>query len=306
MEQKFRVTKDKEGERIDAYLASKTSISRSSLQHLIKDGSIRVNNEKVRSSYRVKTNDSIRVIFPEKEAPLLDREAVSTDIVYRDENLIVVNKPPGIVMYPAPGHPGGTLMNAIAYHVDRLATIGAPLRPGVVHRIDKDTSGLIVVALTDEAYFDLVRQFKDRSIERRYIALIYGQLKENRGEIELPIGRSLTHRKKMSTRVRRGKPAKTLWRVIKRYRDASMVEVRLATGRTHQIRVHFSALGHPVLGDKTYGRKTSIRMDNTLLKIPRQMLHAESLGIEHPISGERLEFHAPLPEDMKETLEHLK
>ncbi len=305
-EQTFRVSVDDNGQRIDVYLSSRTSLSRSSAQELISSGAVTVNGIAVKPSYKVRMEDRIHVILPERETVTLVAEPLPIEVIYRDEDLIVVNKPPGMVMYPAAGHSGGTLMNAIAWHADRLATVGAPVRPGVVHRIDKDTSGLVVVALSDEAYYGLVSQFKERTIERSYIALVYGSMKEDKGEIELKIGRSPLHRKKMSTRVKRGKPARTSWRVLERYSMATMIEAKLATGRTHQIRVHFSALGHPVLGDRDYGKKTSLRLNNTVLKIPRQMLHAERLGFSHPVTGKWLEFRAPLPEDMMEVVRALR
>ncbi len=306
MEQTFTVSVDDDGQRIDVYLSSKTSLSRSSIQELIISGAVTVNGMAVKPSYKVRMEGRIQVIFPERETATLVAEPLPIEVIYRDEDLIVANKPPGMVMYPAAGHSGGTLMNAIAWLADRLATVGAPVRPGVVHRIDKDTSGLVVVALSDEAYFGLVSQFRERTIERSYIALVYGSMKEDRGEIELKIGRSPLHRKKMSTRVKRGKPALTSWRVLERYSLATMIEAKLATGRTHQIRVHFSALGHPVLGDRDYGGKTSLRLNNMVLKIPRQMLHAERLGFSHPVTGKWLEFRVPLPEDMMEVVRVLR
>ncbi|HEC96653.1 MAG TPA: RluA family pseudouridine synthase [Nitrospirae bacterium] len=305
-EQTFSVSVDDDGQRIDVYLSSRTSLSRSSVQELISSGAVTVNGTAVKPSYRVRMEDRIQVIFPERETTTLVAEPLPIEVIYRDEDLIVVNKPPGMVMYPAAGHSGGTLMNAIARHTDRLATVGAPVRPGVVHRIDKDTSGLVVVALSDEAYYGLVSQFKERTIERRYIALVYGSMKEDAGEIELKIGRSPLHRKKMSTRVKRGKPARTAWRVLEHYSMATMIAAKLATGRTHQIRVHFSALGHPVLGDRDYGKKTSLRLNNMVLKIPRQMLHAKRLGFSHPVTGKWLEFRVPLPEDMMEIVRALR
>jgi len=232
-------------------------------------------------------------------------EPIDIEIFYRDEHLVVVNKPPGLVMYPAAGHRSGTLMNALLYNVGRLAEVGGPLRPGVVHRLDKDTSGLIVVALSDKAYYGLVSQFKERTIKRLYYALVFGELKEDEGVIERPIGRSETHRKKMSTRTRRGRYAKTFWRVIQRLKGATLVEARLATGRTHQIRVHFASIGHPVLGDNIYGRKRFLEINNQRIKLPRQMLHAVTLGFVHPIKGEWLEFKTELPEDMKKIVKIL-
>ncbi len=302
----LRVTKECEGQRIDVFISSKTSLSRSEIKGLIRSGHVRVGGRAVKPSHRVKAEEEIELTVVEREAPSLRPEPIPIDIVYRDEDLLVVNKPPGLVMYPAAGHPSGTLMNAVAFHAGRLASVGAPLRPGVVHRLDKDTSGLVVVALTDRAYHGLVRQFKARSIKRNYIALVHGVLEEDSGEIGLPIGRSPTERKKMSVKAGRGRPALTLWRVRERFGAATMVEARLATGRTHQVRVHFSALGHPLLGDRTYGRRRTIRLDSRTLRIERQMLHAETLGFRHPVTGEWLEFHVPMPEDMAEVVRALR
>jgi 23S rRNA pseudouridine1911/1915/1917 synthase len=299
MKKRYNVSGINEGQRVDVFLSSETSLSRSHLQHLINSGNVKVNGRAVKPGYRLKRGDTVNIVFVQNREPFLTPEPIDIDIVYRDEHLIVVNKPPGMVMYPAAGHYGGTLMNAVANISGRLASIGRPLRPGVVHRIDKDTSGLVVIAFTDEAYYSLVRQFKDRAVKRDYIALVYGWLREDSGEIDLPIGRSVVHRKKMSTRTRRGRPAKTFWRVLERYDVATLVSAKLATGRTHQIRVHFSATGHPVLGDKIYGRKTLITVDNLRLRIPRQMLHAESIGFVHPHNGVWCEFHAPMPGDMR-------
>ncbi len=211
-----------------------------------------------------------------------------------------------MVIYPAAGHSSGTLMNAIAYHSRKLASVGGPLRPGVVHRLDKDTSGVMVVALEDSAYYNLVEQFRQRSINRKYKALIYGALKRVSGEIMLKIGRSESDRKKMSTKVRRGKEAVTSWKVIERLTDATLIEAKLGTGRTHQIRVHFASIGHPVLGDKTYGKKTTLDTGKQKITFPRQMLHAELLGFTHPATGEYMEFRTEMPQDMTGIIALLK
>jgi 23S rRNA pseudouridine1911/1915/1917 synthase len=210
-----------------------------------------------------------------------------------------------MVVYPAAGHNKGTLLNALAYHCKKLATIGGPLRPGVVHRLDKDTSGVMVVALDDNSYYELIEQFKKRAINRRYITLIYGNIKEDSGEIAMAIGRSTSDRKKMSTKTRQGKEAVTKWKVIKRFGAATLIEAKLATGRTHQIRVHFSTIGHPVLGDRTYGKKTAIEIKRTKIIFPRQMLHAETLGFVHPVTKAYMEFSSPMPEDMAECIKKL-
>jgi 23S rRNA pseudouridine1911/1915/1917 synthase len=295
------------GERIDIFLAGKTGITRSQIQKLIEQGNVFVNDKSVNQNYRIRTNDLISLNIPEKPDEGLIPENIPIDILYKDEHLIVVNKPAGMVVYPAAGHSQGTLMNALAYHCDKLAAIGGPLRPGVVHRLDKDTSGLMVVALDDAAYYNLADQFKQRTINRRYLALIYGNFKEDAGEIALMIGRSESDRKKMSTSVRRGKEAVTRWKVLKRFNHAALIEAKLGTGRTHQIRVHFASIGHPVLGDKTYGKKVEVEVKaQKKIMFPRQMLHAERLDFIHPITGEHLGFSSPLPEDMAERVEELQ
>jgi len=198
-------------------------------------------------------------------------------------------------------------MNALAFYCEKLATTGGPLRPGVVHRLDKDTSGVMIVALNDKAYYDLVEQFRQRTMNRKYVALIYGDMKEIKGEISLRIGRSESDRKKMSTHVRRGKEAVTRWKVLRRFGSATLIEVKLGTGRTHQIRVHFASFGHPVLGDRVYGKKIEIETaGKKKISFPRQMLHAELLGFTHPATGEHLEFSSPPPGDMSVKIEELE
>lgn len=305
--EKIVVQASEKGERVDIFLSEKTGITRSQVQKLIEKKDVLVNNRTVNQHYRIKTNDVITLsIAKEKEEGLVP-EDIPIEILYKDAYLVVVNKPAGMVVYPAAGHSQGTLMNALAYHCDKLATMGGPLRPGVVHRLDKDTSGVMVVALDDKVYYDLSEQFKQRTINRRYLALVYGNRKENEGEIALRIGRSVSDRKKMSTRVKKGKEAVTKWKVIKRFGNATLVEAKLGTGRTHQIRVHFASIGHPVLGDKTYGKKIEIE-EKAKHKIlfPRQMLHAELLGFIHPATNEYMEFSSPMPEDMTEKIEELQ
>jgi 23S rRNA pseudouridine1911/1915/1917 synthase len=294
------------GDRIDAYLAQKTGITRSQVQKLIEKGNVLVNGQHISRSYRVKASDSVSVRPEETKEHGLIPEALPLEIPYRDEHVAVVYKPPSMVVYPAAGHAGGTLMNALAYQCKRLANVGAPLRPGVVHRLDKDTSGVMVVALSDEAYYDLVSQFRERSINRRYLALVYGKLKEEEGEIVSKIGRSATDRKKMSTRTKRGKEAVTHWKLVEGFRDSSLLEVRLGTGRTHQIRVHFASLGHPVLGDRTYGRKTELRSGTAMIAFVRQMLHAGFLGFIHPVTRKYLKFTCPVPDDMVQNMAELR
>jgi 23S rRNA pseudouridine1911/1915/1917 synthase len=249
----------------------------------------------------------VEVTLPEPVSEeVLIAEDIPLDILFEDDHIVVINKPPRMVIYPAAGNMRGTMMNALAFHCRSLATVGAPLRPGVVHRLDQDTSGVIVVAKTDDAYHNMVSQFRDRETEKQYLALIFGKMKKDQGMIHERIGRSSTDRKKMTTRTRHGKEAVTQYDVIDRYRSASLVKVRILTGRTHQIRVHFSAKGHPVLGDHTYGKKTELRLGQKVVTFARQMLHAYSLTMTHPATGRIMEFIAPMPEDMKKAIETLK
>jgi 23S rRNA pseudouridine1911/1915/1917 synthase len=306
-QEKIVVQPEEKGERIDTFLAGKTGITRSQIQKLIENGDVLVNNKTVNQHYRVKIQDLITIGSAAKKTGELFPEPIPIDILFQDDHLAVVNKPAGMVVYPAAGHDHDTLMNALSYYCNHLASVGAPLRPGVVHRLDKDTSGVMVIALDDSAYYSLAEQFKERSINRRYSSLVYGDLKENEGRIDLKIGRSATDRKKMSTRSKRGKEAVTQWTVIKRFGNATLIRVKLGTGRTHQIRVHFASIGHPVLGDRTYGKKTELEIKKTRrILFPRQMLHAELLGFIHPATGQYMEFSSPLPEDMVEKIEELQ
>lgn len=290
------------GQRLDIFLTERTHITRSQIQKFIGNGDALVNGKISDRNYRVREGDIVGLRIPEKETASLLPELIPIQILYKDDHIVVVDKPAGMVVYPAAGHAHGTLMNALAYHCGKLASVGGPLRPGVVHRLDKDTSGVMVVALDDDAYYNLVGQFRERSINRRYIALVHGDIKEDSGEIARPIGRSESDRKKMSIEVRRGKEAVTKWKVIKRFGIATLTEAKLGTGRTHQIRVHFASIGHPVLGDSVYGRKTVLEMKGEKTRVPRQMLHAEMLGITHSVTGKYMEFASPLPEDMENML----
>ena len=305
--QQISVRAQEAGERLDTFLAGKSGITRSQIQKLIEQGEVLVNQKSLPRNYRIKPDDVISVQIEEKNNEELIPQPITIPILYKDEHLVVVDKPPGMVVYPAAGHDSGTLMNALAFHCERLAAPGGPLRPGVVHRLDKDTSGVMIVALSDKAYYDLVEQFRQRTINREYIALVYGHFKEDTGEISSKIGRSESDRKKMSTKARRGKEAVTRWKVVRRFGQATLIEAKLGTGRTHQIRVHFASIGHPVLGDGTYGKKVEVEINaNKKITFPRQMLHAEMLGFIHPATGEYLEFSSPVPEDIREKIEELE
>jgi len=301
----FHIDSEQAGKRLDLLVSELSGLTRSQVQRLIEKGLLTVNGDQSRANYKAHADDLVRLSIVENSEELLS-EDMPLDILYSDDFLIVVNKPAGMVVYPAAGHSRGTLMNAIAFHAAKLASIGGPLRPGVVHRLDKDTSGVMVIALEDKTYYDLVEQFRERTMSRRYRALIFGNLKNNSGEISLSIGRSESDRKKMSTQSKQGKEALTAWKVIDKFHGATLIEAKLGTGRTHQIRVHFASIGHPVLGDRTYGSKTSIELNRKKITFPRQMLHAELLGFTHPITREHLEFRTPVPDDMEEKIVELR
>jgi 23S rRNA pseudouridine1911/1915/1917 synthase len=299
------VMPDDVSKRLDIFASESAGITRSQVQKMIGNGLILVNGTKESPGYKIRTADSIEITIEEPAEAVLIPESLPLHILYMDEYLAVVDKPARIVVYPAAGHASGTLMNALAYYAPKLASIGGGLRPGVVHRLDKDTSGVMVVALDDAAYYNLTDQFKNRTIQRKYLAVVSGALKEKSGEINLSIGRSASDRKKMSTQTGHGKEAVTRWKVLRKLNKSTMIEARLGTGRTHQIRVHFAAIGHPLLGDTTYGKITSIETGAKRVFIPRQMLHAEMLGFTHPISGQIMEFSSPVPDDMKDCIENL-
>ncbi len=293
------------GARLDLLVSELSGLTRSQVQRMIEKGLLTVNGDPSRSNYKTRTGDLVRFTVI-AESGELQPEDLPIEILFQDDFLIVVNKPAGMVVYPAAGHSSGTLMNTIAFHAKKLATVGGPLRPGVVHRLDKETSGVMVIALDDTAYYELVEQFRARTMSRRYKALIFGSMKEYTGEISSRIGRSDSDRKKMSTHVKRGKEAVTTWRVVERLKASTLIEAKLGTGRTHQIRVHFASIGHPVLGDKTYGLKTSIELGKKKIIFPRQMLHAELLGFTHPVTKEHIEFTTPMPDDMQEKIVELR
>ncbi len=285
-------------QRLDLFVAARCGLTRSRAGKLIKEGAVEVDGTPIKASSSLRPGQKVLVNMPGPVEDTLEPEDIPLDILYSDEHLVVVDKPSGLVVYPAAGHSNGTLMNALKARFGTLANIGGPLRPGVVHRLDKDTSGTIVVALNDKAYYYLVEQFKARTTSRTYTALINGRLTESKGTIDAPIGRSPHDRKKMSTHSRGGREALTHWRVLKEFPGASLVEVRLSTGRTHQIRVHMISIGHSVLGDRSYGKKMKVEYKSKVVKFPRQMLHAATLGFDHPATGERMDFTAPMPEDM--------
>ncbi|MCO7174635.1 RluA family pseudouridine synthase [Sporolactobacillus kofuensis] len=273
--------------------------SRSRLQQLIKDKCILVNGSAVKTSYRMKTDDEVTIHLPEPEPLNVEPEDIPLDIVYEDHSVIVVNKPRGMVVHPAPGNMSGTLVNALLGHCHDLSGINGVMRPGIVHRIDKETSGLLMVAKTDTAHRSLAAQLKDKTTKREYLALVHGCLPHDEGTIDAPIGRSDKDRKKMMVTDKNSKHAVTHFKVIERFSKYTYVSCRLETGRTHQIRVHMAYIGHPLAGDPKYGpRKT--------LPIHGQALHAAELGFVHPETNQFMLFHAPLPEDMNQLLIRLR
>lgn len=290
---------EKETGRIDKALSDRLAgHSRSQIQQWLKEKNIRVNNEIVKSNYKVKPGDEIIISVPEPEVLDVLPENIPLTIVYEDEDVVVINKPQGMVVHPSAGHPNGTLVNALLYHIKDLSSINGVIRPGIVHRIDKDTSGLLMVAKNDQAHEGLAEQLKDKTSLRKYVALVHGEIGHDKGEINAPIGRSKTDRK-MQAVIEGGKPAVTHFEVLERFSEYTLVQLQLETGRTHQIRVHMKYIGYPVAGDPLYGpRKT--------LKGHGQFLHAEMLGFKHPTTGEMLVFEAPLPEIFEATLEHLR
>lgn len=270
--------------------------SRSQIKQLLDGGNITVNGKTEKAKYKVKSGDVIRLEEPETKTLELRPENISLDIVYEDDDVIVINKPQGMVVHPAPGHDEHTLVNALLYHCP-LSTINGTFRPGIVHRIDKDTSGLLMVAKNDKAHRSLAKQLKDKTNIREYVALVHGRIAEDEGTINAPIGRSLKDRKKQAV-VKDGRNAVTHFEVLKRYRDYTFVKCILETGRTHQIRVHMKYIGHPLVGDPLYGPKKTIKGNG-------QFLHAGKLGFVHPTTGKLLIFEAPLPKIFQECLEKL-
>ena len=300
MKHTFVVSENYEEERIDHYLALLNSeITRSYLQKLIKAGEILVNGKPVKASYRVAADDVIDLNIPEMIAPDILPENIPLDILYEDEDLILINKPKGMVVHPAPGHYSGTLVNALMYHCGAsLSGINGVMRPGIVHRIDRDTTGVIIACKNDRSHQVIAAQLKEHSITRRYYALVCGNLKEEEGTIDAPIGRHPTDRKSMAVNYDHGKPAITHYRVLERFGTYTWIECQLETGRTHQIRVHMAKLGHPLLGDEVYGGETRRNLIG-------QCLHAYVLGFVHPKTHAYMEFTAPLPEYFKKLITNI-
>ncbi|HLA77182.1 MAG TPA: RluA family pseudouridine synthase [Vicinamibacteria bacterium] len=300
------------GVRLDRWLAGRLpELSRARLQALIEAGHVQLDNGSAKASYRLRSGQTVAILIPEPEAALPDPEDIPLRVVYQDRHLLVVDKPAGLVVHPGAGQHGGTLVNALLHHVKDLSGVGGVLRPGIVHRLDKGTSGLMVVAKDDETHRALTAQFAGRTVEKEYLALVHGVPARAEGEIKAAIGRDPVHRKKMSVRAPRGREARTRYRLTEALDGAALLRVCISTGRTHQIRVHLASLGHPVAGDATYGgtRTPSSRRSasrDALNSLARPALHAARLVFDHPATGARLTFESPWPEDLAGLLEALR
>ena len=299
------IVKENEQKRLDAYISEKLpELSRTMVKKLLDDGKILVNNKAPKASYKPVENDKIEIEIEEPKEIELKAQEIPIQIIYEDNDIIVVNKPKGLVVHPANGNPDGTLVNAImAICKDSLSGIGGEIRPGIVHRLDKDTSGLLIVAKNDKAHINMSEQIKDRKVKKTYIALVRGTVPENEATINMPIGRSTKDRKKMAV-VKNGKEAVTHFKVLQRYATSkgtyTLLEIKIDTGRTHQIRVHMSEIGYPVIGDEVYSN------GKNEFNVHGQCLHAQKLEFKHPITGKEMKLEAPLPEYFQKILEELE
>ena len=292
------VVKDNENIRLDSYIVTEDKdLSRATIQRLSEEGNILVNGTIKKNSYKVKNGDIIEINIPEIKETKLEAQDIPIEIVYEDSDIIVVNKPKGLVVHPANGNPDGTLVNAIMNICkDSLSGIGGEKRPGIVHRLDKDTSGLLIIAKNDKAHINMSEQIKNRKVNKKYIALVRGVIKENEATINMPIARSKKDRKKMAVD-KNGKEAITHFKVLKRYDNYTLLEIKIDTGRTHQIRVHMSEIGHPVIGDEVYSN------GKNEFNVKGQMLHAKSLDFTHPITGKKMHLEADIPDYFKNVIQ---
>lgn len=298
---KIIVQANEKGARLDSYIASKEKeISRTNVQRLIESGNILVNNNIQKISYKVQAGDEISIVIPEAKEIELKPQDIKVDIVYEDSHIIVVNKPKGLVVHPAIGNPDGTLVNAIMNICkDSLSGIGGEIRPGIVHRLDKDTTGLLIIAKNDKAHINLSEQIKNREVKKMYVALVRGIVPEDEATINMPIGRSTKDRKKMAV-IKNGKEAVTHFKVLNRFKNYTLLEIKIDTGRTHQIRVHMSEIGYPVVGDMVYSN------GKNEFGVEGQMLHAKSLDFKHPITEKQMHLEAELPKYFKEVIDKLQ
>ncbi|WP_317855953.1 RluA family pseudouridine synthase [Chakrabartyella piscis] len=298
----FYVEQEDVGTRIDVYLAENMEdLTRSALKKIIDDGNVTIGGKNIKSNYKLRVKDFIQVTVPEAVSVEILPEDIPLDILYEDEHLIVVNKPKGMVVHPAPGHYTGTLVNALLYHCgDELSGINGEKRPGIVHRIDKDTTGVLMIAKTNMAHQSLAAQLAEHSITRKYYAVVFNGFQEDDGTVDQPIGRNPLDRKKMAITQKHSRHAVTHYKVVERMKNFTLIEAQLETGRTHQIRVHMTFIGHPLLGDLVYGPKKQP------FKVEGQVLHAKVLGFVHPATGEYMEFEADLPESFQKVLERLQ
>lgn len=300
-EKEIILVSDEENQRIDVFISQKLNdISRNSVQKLIIDKNITVNEKEIKANYKVKIKDTIKIIIPPPEMLDVEAENIPLDIVYEDDDLALVNKPQGMVVHPAPGHYSGTLVNGLMYHLKNLSTINGVMRPGIVHRLDKNTSGLMLVAKNDKSHNFLAKCLKEHSINRIYYALVEGNIKEDEGEINAPLGRSEKDRKKRAVTTKNSKEAITNYWVVERYGKYTLMKLKLKTGRTHQIRVHMKHIGHPVVGDDVYGSKIN------KFGLEGQLLHSKILGFVHPSSKKYMEFESELPDYFLKVLKLLK
>ena len=297
----FFVEENDAGKRIDSFLAECIDdITRNAVQRLIEDSNVSINGKVPSKNYKLKIGDTITVVIPDPKLPEARPENIPIEIIYEDDDLLVVNKPKGMVVHPAPGNYEGTLVNALLYYCgDRLSGINGVLRPGIIHRIDKDTSGLLIVAKNDNSHRLLAEQIKEHSFTRKYRAVVYGNLKDDEGTVNAPIGRHPADRKKMTVTLKNSREAVTHYKVLKRYQGFTYVELTLETGRTHQIRVHMSSIGHPVAGDPVYGPK------KVITSLGGQCLHAFYISFVHPVTGETLSFSSELPDYFTKFLDSL-
>lgn len=314
LQKTLTVTDKHVGKRLDIFIAHfEPHITRTRIQTMIREGLALVSGKTEKPGYKVKVGENVTLELPEKKIFEVLPEPIPLNVVYEDGHMVVINKPPGLVVHPAPGNYTGTLVNALLYHYGSLPSSGTGAtgiagsdreRAGIVHRLDRDTSGVLVAARTEHALRDLSSQFKARTVRKRYLALVAGVIKKGSGTIEAGIGRHVKDRKKISVHTTKAREAVSLFKVKERFKHATLVEVEIKTGRTHQIRVHMAHIGHPVLGDRVYGGARTVKIKD--ISIPRQMLHAESLSLHHPATGHPVTFTAPPPKDMAELIETLR